>query len=349
MARHNHAGASLQGKGWARGLAVLGMAGALLLPQMASAGPEPAAPLSEEAATALLARVQAAAIAEDYSGILIYQQGTALQSSLLVHIQDGTGERERMFVLDGEPREYLRHNDDVRYVLPQRQMVRQETGKSGRFPSLLQGDAAGLLENYIVRVDDSGLARVANRPCRVAHIEPKDAYRYAHRVCIDEATGLLLKSQILGRDGTVLEQYAFAALDTGADVNPSRLGGDPVDSTWKVQSTRMDPVDLAAQGWRITPPPGFVPVLQVQRNLNHSETVSQLVLSDGLAAFSVFIEPLQTSSRTGRPVREQAQRGATHINGVRIADYWLTAVGEVPADALAHVVDAVEYVPGAPQ
>ncbi|CAM3776078.1 MucB/RseB C-terminal domain-containing protein [Pseudomonas sp. S 311-6] len=337
---------------WRRGLAALGalgLMGALTLAGAVQAAPALPLTLSDDEAKALLEHVQAAARDADYSGIVVYQQGQALQSSLLAHIMDGTGERERMYALDGEPREYLRHNDEVSYILPQRKLVKQETGKSGRFPSLLQGEAAKLLQHYVVRVDDTGLARIAGRPCQVAYIEPKDNYRYAHRVCIDQATGLLLKAQIIGQDGQVLEQYAFAALDTGADVDPARLRGGSAEPDWEVQESHMAPADLASQGWRITPPPGFVPVMQVQRNLNHRETVSQLVLSDGLAAFSVFIEPLQSSQRTGRPVREQAQRGATHIHGVRIADYWLTAVGEVPADALAHVVDAVEYVPGAPQ
>ena len=58
----------------------------------------------------LLSRIQQAARKQDYAGVFMYQQGETIQSSRLVHVLDGTGERERLEILDGQPREYLRHN-----------------------------------------------------------------------------------------------------------------------------------------------------------------------------------------------------------------------------------------------
>ena len=55
----------------------------------------------------LLSRIQQAARKQDYAGVFMYQQGEMIQSSRLVHVLDGTGERERLEILDGQPREYL--------------------------------------------------------------------------------------------------------------------------------------------------------------------------------------------------------------------------------------------------
>ena len=71
----------------------------------------------------LLSRIQQAARKQDYAGVFMYQQGETIQSSRLVHVLDGTGERERLEILDGQPREYLRHNEDVQCLIPERKTV----------------------------------------------------------------------------------------------------------------------------------------------------------------------------------------------------------------------------------
>ncbi|MOA55398.1 MucB/RseB family protein [compost metagenome] len=86
--------------------------------------------------------------------------------------------------------------------------------------------------------------------------------------------------------------------------------------------------------------------MQVSRSMGRGAAVSQMVLSDGLAAISVFIEPYD-SERGHHPPPGAAQRGAITVYGTRIADYWLTAVGEVPVATLEQLAQATEYVPAA--
>ena len=92
----------------------------------------------------LLSRIQQAARKQDYAGVFMYQQGETIQSSRLVHVLDGTGERERLEILDGQPREYLRHNEDVQCLIPERKTVLIERRRGDRFPGLLLGDPANL-------------------------------------------------------------------------------------------------------------------------------------------------------------------------------------------------------------
>ena len=63
--------------------------------------------------------------------------------------------------------------------------------------------------------------------------------------------------------------------------------------------------------------------------------------SDGLAAVSVFIEPLE-----GRrdPVRTGlANAGAINIYTREVANHMVTVVGEAPAVSVQRIADAVEY------
>ncbi|AEE67675.1 sigma factor regulatory protein [Bordetella pertussis] len=301
-----------------------------------------AAPAVPEDPVLLLSSIQQAARKQDYAGVFMYQQGESIQSSRLVHVLDGTGERERLEILDGQPREYLRHNEDVQCLIPERKTVLLERRRGDRFPGLLLGDPAGLAENYHIRAE-SQLHRVADRQCRLITVEPRDALRYGYRLCADVATNLLLKAQTLDAARRVVEQVSFTSIRLGGDVDPAMLTSRWSTRDWRVLEPVMKPVDLAAQGWRITAPKGFSAVLQVARSMGPA-TVNQLVLSDGLAAISVFIEPYD-SRRHAHPPEGLARRGAINIYGTRIADFWLTALGEVPAGTLEQLAETTEYVP----
>lgn len=294
----------------------------------------------------LLTRIQQAARKQDYAGVFMYQQGETIQSSRLVHVMDGTGERERLEILDGQPREYLRHNDDVQCLIPERKTVLIERRRGDRFPGLLLGDPANLSEHYKIRTEPA-LHRVAGRECRLITIEPLDKLRYGYRLCVDVETNLLLKAQTLNAARGVVEQVSFTSLRLGSEVDTQSLSSRWNTRDWKVMESAMKPVDLAAQGWRIPPPKGFAVVMQVARSMGRGGPVSQMVLSDGLAAISVFIEPYD-SRRGDRLPDGAAQRGAITVFSTRIADFWLTAVGEVPVATLEQLAEGTEYVPAAP-
>jgi sigma-E factor negative regulatory protein RseB len=70
------------------------------------------------------------------------------------------------------------------------------------------------------------------------------------------------------------------------------------------------------------------------------------VLSDGLAAISVFIEPYDKKRNSSQP-HGAYRRGAINVYGTRVADFWVTALGEVPAATLEQLAKATEYVPPA--
>src|SRR5690606_41038686 len=94
----------------------------------------------------LLYDIQQAARKHDYSGVFLYQQGETIQSSRLVHVIDGTGERERLEVLDGQPREYLRHNDELQSLVPERKNMPKEPRRGHRHPEMRLGKPPDLAQ-----------------------------------------------------------------------------------------------------------------------------------------------------------------------------------------------------------
>ena len=76
-------------------------------------------------------------------------------------------------------------------------------------------------------------------------------------------------------------------------------------------------------------------------SLGESRPVRQMVFSDGLAAVSVFIEPLE--NRPDRAATGLASMGAIHIYTREVANHMITVVGEAPAVSVQRIADAVEF------
>ena len=66
-----------------------------------------------------------------------------------------------------------------------------------------------------------------------------------------------------------------------------------------------------------------------------------MVYSDGIAAVSVFIEPLQGRTEPVRP--GLAVIGAINIYTREVANHVVTVVGEAPAGSVRRIADTVEY------
>lgn len=294
---------------------------------------------------AFLQRVQAAARTLDYAGVTVYQQGRMLQATHLVHLVDGTGERERQEVLDGSPQECLRQNGIEQCLLPEQKLVVTRPAHSDHFPALLLGKGETLSRHYDWAPLDRSY-RVAGRKCDVSELRARDALRYSYRICTDAQNHLLLKAQTLDAQGHLVDQVAFTQIHIGADVPTEALDSRWNTRDWRLHDEASQPTDLTARGWRFTLPAGFHPIAELTRQIGAGHAVDQLVLSDGLAAISIFIE-------TFDPERDQSIRqgglkqGAISIYRMRLASYWLTAVGEVPAQTVHDLAHGVQYLPQA--
>ena len=323
-------------RSWAGMAALLAILSAVVLPAAASDASD------SRPAVALLQKMHQAARDLDYSGIYTYQQGSTVLSTQIVHIVDGTGERERISLLDGHPREYIRHNDTTQCLLPEHKVVLIEQRGSDRFPAVLFDAGERLPDHYDLKLDE-GAQRVAGRPCRNLTLTPRDAHRYAFRLCADQDTGLLLRAQALGPEG-VLTQVVFNKLEIGKEVDAEALSPAWSTKDWEVVEVPVHEVDLASEGWRIPLPPGYEPLKQVVREMTAGRQVKQLVASDGLSSISVFIEAY--AGAEGQPHDLGVMRdGALSVYRKRIGDHWLTVLGEVPADTVHDLAQRTEYVP----
>lgn len=310
-------------------------------------GDNPAA--QRKTAATLLNRIHEAAQQQNYEGTFVYQRGATVQSSRITHVATrGDGEYESLESLDGAPRRMLRHDDDMYTFVPERHLLVVEHRQSkDSFPALLSTSGDQVLSVYEPKL--LGTDRVAGLESQVLELDPKDSYRFAYKLWADAKTGLLLRAQTLDPDGQVLEQLSFSQVRIGGAIDKASIAsGMRSTAGWTTVRPPVQPVDIEAQGWQLTPNiAGFRKIRELRRPMASSQPgqpaipVDQAVFSDGLAAISVFIEPVEKSAR-----KEGAgNSGATHVLVKRRGDFWITLLGEVPQSTLQQFASAIEYKP----
>lgn len=297
-------------------------------------------------ASRLLEAARTAAIRLDYTGTLLQQQGPALQTSRITHIADARGGTERVQLLEGPPREYVRRGAELTWYLPdERRMVHDHLAGMHSFPALSFVSAQGLLVHY--KAAELGSDRVAGRTASLLQLTPNDGLRYGYRFWFDTATGILLRAQSISETGQVVAQTGFSQLAVGS--NTGTRWRRPLYDTrgWKTESALSGKADLS--GWSFRLPDGFQQLVALRRVIVQQASgtgkrsgaireVSQVICSDGLAGISLFIEPW-SESRSLQPV----QQGAINMLGKRVGEFWLTIVGEVPMAALRQIADSLEF------
>ena len=277
-----------------------------------------------------LQKVANAARTLDYTGTFVYQHGDKVETSRIWHFVDGGRELEKLEVLDGPAREVIRTDDEVLCFYPDTKTARIDKRRSKPFPALLPDQLASLTEYYDVRMGEK--ERVAGREAQLMILDPKDGLRYGHRFWADVATGLLLKARMINERKEMVEQFAFTQVSFGGSVDKEALKPkyDAHGPGWKLDSSSMAEGASTDSGWVVgSYPAGFRKIMETKRTLPGRPTpVSHIVYSDGLAAISIFIEPLGANTRSEQGVWHQ---GAINIYKRSVNDYMVTVLGEAPS------------------
>jgi sigma-E factor negative regulatory protein RseB len=305
-------------------------------------------PLVEARETrAWLTRIQDAASNRNFVGTVVVSAGGAVASTRIAHYWEGRDQFERIDSLDGQVRNVFRHNNLVHTVWPQRRVaVVEQRDQMTSFPGLLQAGSERVQEFYDLK--PVALERVAGHEANVLVLRPRDKHRFGYRLWAEKATGLLLRTEVLGERGEVLESSAFSEVSIGIrpQLDTVLQPVKKLDGFRMVRSVLV-PTRLEAEGWALKASvPGFQMVSCVKRPFDGParkagapEQLLQTIYSDGLTYVSIFIEPYNPE-RHARPMVTSI--GATQTMMRREGDWWVTVMGDVPATTLRQFANGVE-------
>lgn len=284
---------------------------------------------SDPAALEWLQRMSSSIHEVSYHGVIMLDRGDGTQVIQVSHAVTGGASTESMTQLTGQGAQVVRTMHPLACIHPGHKLLLVgEDLRAGR---------CGIAEHYRFRMDEG--ERVAGRQAVRISVEPRDMYRFGYVMELDRATGLLLKTETIGRGGKRLEQFQFASLDVddpmprGAQVSLTHraehpLPGEPpsdkkISRNWSI-------------GWL---PHGFT---ATDSAAGH---VGRRTFTDGLAVFSVFVEELPQEIRPGEGV---VRNGSTtsYTRGMDLAGQpvLVTVLGEVPVNTARMVADSVAWV-----
>lgn len=269
-----------------------------------------------------LNRLSQAEQQQSFQGTFVYERNGSFSTHNIWHrVQDGKV-RERLLQLDGSAQEVLRIDGHTQCVSGSL-MAGLGNPPDGTAHVL---DPQKLKNWYDLAV--IGKSRVAGRQSVIVAVTPKDQHRYGFELHLDKETGLPLKSLLLNDQGQLLERFQFTRLSIA---EPSE-GDLQVSAECKTVAQEPGNAAVVKIGWHSDwLPPGFeLTSSTVRKDPDTKVQVDSLMYDDGLARFSVFLEPLNGATAPDT----RTQLGPTAAVSRRLTtpqgEMMVTVVGEIP-------------------
>ncbi|MBL1293756.1 MAG: MucB/RseB C-terminal domain-containing protein [Thiotrichales bacterium] len=279
-----------------------------------------------------------------YKGRFVYNRDGETSLMEIVHVVGDKGSRERIVSLSGKDQELIRDQQGNVFLmnigLP---LLVDKDGRDIPLAVRINANFERLSENYKFELAEKD--RVAGYESQVITISPKDEHRYSYRLWVDLKTGFLSRSQLLNENGEVVEHIMFSDIELMAEPSEELLDAVLYDTDLiaKSRSAVIDKVVSSVDSeifWNIAGSPlGFWRAQsQDEVSLGDKKSVAYLMVTDGLASVSIYIEPSKSKSDG---LIGASRVGALSAYGRVIDGYQITVVGEVPPLTVKEIGDAV--------
>ena len=271
----------------------------------------------------------------EYQGSFIYERKDVFSTHYMWNGVDAAGQRlERFLQLNGNYFELFRKDGEVVCAINSAEheqfLARKLQDQELDWEELSQWYSLQML----------GQSRVAGRPAVVILFAPRDEYRYPLELHLDEQTAVPLKSLLLNEEGQLLERFQFVTFVDGAlREQDFDFSYRPCDSLAAPSAADVSSGVVWQFDWL---PDGFRPVYpQVEDWELGQKHISNQSFTDGLAQFSVFLEPLDDRD----VMAAHMQLGPTTVITQQLdtpnGAYMLTVLGEIPPIAAEQMARSI--------
>jgi sigma-E factor negative regulatory protein RseB len=283
----------------------------------------------------------------NYQGTVVFLKNDKLEAMKYFHTHENNKEQERLVSLNSPQREIVRNSDEVTclYKLTQQVIVDRRPYEHS-FIVDVPKNLDEMDANYQFEV--IGEEDVAMMPSYIVAIQPKDGFRYTRKIWVTKTQFLPMKAVVYDLSGVVLEQVVFTEIEVkkpSLDSNTDRVSEPLVSAKQAVAETIGLSGSLAQAAFEITAvPQGFKQIFFSRKPLRQSEQpVDHLLLNDGFASVSVYLETQKAATTTDSHIPEGIHSvGAVNSMSRSLGGSQLTVLGEVPATTIKFIAEGVK-------
>ncbi|ACX82135.1 Sigma-E factor regulatory protein rseB precursor [Aggregatibacter actinomycetemcomitans] len=243
----------------------------------------------------------------------------------------------QLVTLDGPQQEIVQRENLISYFQPNYQAFTiNGSGIIDNLPPLSRANFDALEKYYdFVNI---GRNRVADHVVQTIRILPKDDFRYQYLAFIDEENHLLLRTDMLDREGNLLDQFRVVNLYIGNELSglPAYLNRVVFPPLLMDQKANNPPAFKWQPGWL---PQGFK-LVNHSIELDGEEKIESQLYSDGLFSFTLYVsDKIAESTQQDNTWRQ----GAYTIYTESMENKEMTIIGQLPISTAKRIVQDIEF------
>ena len=286
-----------------------------------------------------LAKMAVAMQTLNYQGTVAFLRDSKLEPMKYFHAASQGREQEHLLSLNSPLREMIRDRNTGKVsclYTATGQLVVDHRPFEHSFLLEMPANLAQLDSVYDIQL--TGEENIALLPTYVVSIKPKDTLRYARKVWLSKQWFLPLKVAVYDQTDKVLQELVFTELEVK----------DHLPFVEMAETIAKPPVQPQAHTGTVAfalsaLPQGFKEVFFRREPMHNAEKlVDHILLSDGLASVSVYIEPKTDAAPFGGLSTPNVQTiDAVNFFTHAMGDYQLTVIGEVPSETIRLIAAAI--------
>ncbi|MFH7527037.1 MucB/RseB C-terminal domain-containing protein [Aeromonas sp. A5] len=295
----------------------------------------------DKSAEALLQQMQSAVQQQNFELSMVKARQGRLEPIRISHAVIDGKEVAHLSYLDGKAIEYLQRQDEFTFFENSHEPY---TLKGARFPgvwsTLVKMPLSRVMESYDAVL--AGRSRVAGVVAQVVRLVPKEADKYGFVLWIDEQSNLLLRVDMVEREGNLVEQVLGVDLELQSKPAPWLVALVKRKLPEALALEDAYPAPQQVLSWQITWLPDGFKVLSRDKHqlVTTSLPVDYMMLSDGLVDLSVYVARVDPKQAVRQQlIRQGATSLVSYVNEVGVE---ITVVGEVPADTAKRIAESVQ-------
>ncbi len=289
-------------------------------------------------AEALLQQMQRAYHHYNFELSLIKVRQGTIEPLRFSHAVSEKSELSHLIYLNGRPSEYLKRNNEISFFEAGSDPY---TLSGARMPGFWSAVLGMNLEQVLKSYDPvvTGRNRIAGLPVQVVRLAPKDPSKYGFVLWLEQASGLLLRLDLIDEGGNLVEQFMGVDLRVMPEPSSWLLALDKVTLPRAVTTEQAYQAPQQELGWA----PGWLPkgfrVMSTDRHplVGTGEMVDYMMVSDGLVDVSIYLSAPE-SGMGEQLVRQGATSLLRLLNDHKVE---VTVVGEVPAQTAQRIAESL--------